>query len=61
MYSQAFSVYQKNFFSYFSTETDVIRILNETVLWAPKTYVKTDGWEDIYNLHSKILLSKPVI
>ena len=27
--------------------------LNETVLWAPKTYVQTDGLENIYNFTLK--------
>ena len=41
------TVYNKKYFSYFSTKTYVVRTqknhLNEMVFWAPKTYVKTDG------------------
>ena len=55
----------KNLFSYFSTKTYVVGTqknrLNETVLLAPKTYVKTEEYENIYNFTLKLCLSKPVI
>ena len=47
----------KNLFSYFSTKTYVVGTqknrLNETVLLAPKTYVKTEEYENIYNFTLK--------
>ena len=58
------SAYQTNNFL-ISLPKHMLWVLKRTVskrrfFWAPKTYVKTDRWENIYNFTPKKCLSKPM-